>query len=183
MQAGGAVREICEGKIADAYETAFREAASSELVADISHCLRFRIVVVDNQPANATKRQIEAVANAADRLLKNLERMPGSRELLDEIAWFNPSCPMDTGEFFRFLVHLQSSDQFTEHKSPATAYRSTIKAIAIACEKSGVRISKTEDGAFLRFLNCLEENWPGLIFPRRATPQARRDYLRESLNV
>lgn len=183
LEGGGAVRAICEDRIEEAFQAAFGKCASSELKAEIAHRLRIRIVDVDNPPASATKRQVEAVANSAKRLQKNLDAMPGSRELLEEIAWINPSIRMDTNNFFRFLTHLQSTSHFTDRKSPATVYRSTIKAIAIACANDGARISKTESGAFLRFLICLEDTWPGLIFPNGTTPQARRDYLRASLAV
>lgn len=179
---GGAVREIPERQVALTFETAFDVKASDELASDVAHHLRFRIVDVDNPPDGATKRQTEAVANAAKRLLKNLKDMPGSHELLQQIAWRNSNRPMDTRDLFRWLVFLQSPECFGETRSPATAYRGTIRTIAEACIKDGVTVSKTEGGRFLRFLEGIEAQWPGLIFPKGTIPQGRRDYLRQSLH-
>jgi hypothetical protein len=181
VQNGGAVREIEKDRISQAYKGAFNLTASEDLISDVAHHLRIRIVDVDNPPDGATKRQADAVANAAKRLLDNLQKMPGSQSLLSEIAWHNPNRPMDTNDLYRWLQFLQHPSSFGEVKSPATAYRSTIRAVALACAKDGAVVSKTEGGAFLKFLEGLEAAWPSLIFPTGTIPQGRHSYVRESL--
>jgi hypothetical protein len=179
---GGAVRGISSKNLSNVFFEVFGiRPTGSDFESELEQLLRFREVLVSNPCATVTVKDIQKLAKKARELQECLRAFPALTAIGEEIMFFDPSKPRPENDFWFWLTALQSPEHFLRKGSDATTFRGAIRAVSRLVEREGQLVSTTAGGKFGRFLEGVDQLYPGLIFPKNTVKTGRRDYIRESL--